>query len=266
MSVVPIDIATARGAVERLAGQVEELLRFTPDTSVPVPGLEWTAGETGAHLVTVTSWFSDYAAGRRTPPGTTREISILNARRIAEFTDRDGSRLASHLHDAVQNFLTDTAEHSGDDPFPWFDEYTIDVADGTCILLGELIVHGLDLARAVGRPWPIDPDDARLAIAGTRSLLPLYVDRENARGVRASYEIRVKGSPSVFLRFADGEVGVTPAEVEPVDCRITADPVAYLLFSYGRIGQMRPIVRGKLIAWGRKPWLGLKLGTLLQRP
>ena len=97
------------------------------------------------------------------------------------------------------------------------------------------------------------------------SVLPLYVDQEKARGVRVTYQVRVKGSPPV-LRFADSELDVTSAQVEPVDCRITADPVDYLLISYGRIGQTGPILRGKLIAWGRKPWLGSKLGTFLHKP
>jgi len=266
MSVVPIDLAAARTAVDLVSRRVEELLGSIPDTSVPVPGLEWTAGETGAHLVTVTSWFVDYVAGRKKPPVTTAQLPTFNAERIANFTERDGTRLASHLHDAVQDFLTTTSGYSGDDPFPWYDDHMIDVAAGTCILLGELVVHGRDLARAVDRGWPIDPDHARLVLAGMLSMLPLYVDQEKARGVEVSYQIRVKGSPPVYLGFADGKLNVTSAQVEPVDCRITTDPVDYLLLSYGRIGQMSPILRGKLIAWGRKPWLGSKLGTLLHNP
>ena len=266
MSVVPIDLAAARTAVDQVSHRVEELLRSIPDTSVPVPGLEWTAGETGAHLVTLTSWFVDYVTGRSKPPVTTAELPAFNAERIANFTERDGTRLAGHLHETVQDFLSTTSEYRGDDPFPWYDDQTIDVAAGTCILLGELVVHGRDLAGAVDRPWQIDPDHARLTLAGMLSVLPLYVDQEKAQGVRVTYQVRVKGSPPVYLRFADSELDVTSAQVKPVDCRITADPVDYLLISYGRIGQTGPILRGKLIAWGRKPWLGSKLGTLLHKP
>ncbi len=79
MSVVPIDIAAARTAVDEVSSEVEELLRSIPDTSVPVPGLEWTAGETGAHIVTVTNCFDDYVTGRKKPPVTTGEIPTFNA-------------------------------------------------------------------------------------------------------------------------------------------------------------------------------------------
>jgi hypothetical protein len=39
--------------------------------------------------------------------------------------------------------------------------------------------------------------------------------------------------------------------------------VAYLLVGYGRCGQWSSILRGKIVAGGRKPWLGLKFGRLL---
>lgn len=266
MSVIPVDLPAARTAVDRVSGQVEDLLRSIPDTSGQVPGLEWTAGETGAHLVTAIRWFDDYAAGREKPPVTTGEIASFNAERIAGYLERDGSQLASHLHEAVQNFLTTTSGRNPNEPFPWYDDYPIDVGDGTAVLLGELVVHGRDLAQAVGRAWPITADDARTILAGAFSLLPLYVNPDKSRGFSATYEIRVRGNPPVYMSFADGLASVGTERPERVDCRITADPVDYLLLGYGRIGQLRPILTGKLIAWGRKPWLGSKLDTLFRDP
>jgi hypothetical protein len=42
--------------------------------------------------------------------------------------------------------------------------------------------------------------------------------------------------------------------------------VALLLVSYGRISQWRPALTGKMVAWGRRPWLGLFLTHYLVRP
>ena len=50
------------------------------------------------------------------------------------------------------------------------------------------------------------------------------------------------------------------------DCVITADPVAFLLVGYGRVGQSGRIWRGKLRAGGRRPWLALRFSSLLIRP
>ena len=63
----------------------------------------------------------------------------------------------------------------------------------------------------------------------------------------------------------DGNVTVT-GDGESVDCHVSAEPVALLLIAYGRRSQWVPIMTGKLIAWGRKPWLGPRLVRYLVTP
>jgi hypothetical protein len=70
----------------------------------------------------------------------------------------------------------------------------------------------------------------------------------------------------VVLRFDDGKLTVEAANGARSDCTINADPAAFLLVGYGRQSQWAPIVRGKLLASGRKPWLGLKFAKLLVNP
>jgi len=60
----------------------------------------------------------------------------------------------------------------------------------------------------------------------------------------------------------DGSIAVEPAG----DCRISADSAAFLLVAYGRIGQLGPILRGQLIAWGRRPWTALRLNSFIRNP
>lgn len=266
MPVVPIDLEELRSGIRAVSGRLEELLGSLEDGGAPVPGLAWTVGETGAHLVTVLSWFTDYLAGRRRPPGTTAGIADLNQERIAGFEERDPARLATRVREANRGLLEEAEGRSGDDPFPWYDDRTIDLASGLGIALGELVVHGYDLARAAGRAWPIDPHHARLVVAGSLAVLPLYVDPEAAEGFRATYRLRVRGLPSVDLVFKDGEVRVTAPGAGPVDCRLLAHPTDFLLVSYGRTGLAGPILRGRLVAWGRRPWLGTRLPRLLRKP
>ena len=52
----------------------------------------------------------------------------------------------------------------------------------------------------------------------------------------------------------------------PVDWVISADPVTYLLFVYGRMSQYRALLRGGILAWGRRPWLGLRFKNLFFNP
>ena len=134
----------------------------------------------------------------------------------------------------------------------------------TALLLGEQVVHGLDVARAAKVRWQVDPRDALLVAPGVLSIAPQYL-RPSAAAVRASFELRIKGASRYRLAVDRGNAVVTEAG-EKSDCVITADPVAFLLLGYGRITQWSPIIRGKLRAGGRKPWLAMKFATLLESP
>jgi putative sterol carrier protein len=99
-------------------------------------------------------------------------------------------------------------------------------------------------------------------------MLPYFVNHAAAAGVRASFDLRLrdKDSPRVRLTFDDGTLYVASGPAEPVDCHLSADPTAFLLVMYGRQGPLRPALTGKVVAWGRKPWLAFRMPSLLQRP
>ena len=134
----------------------------------------------------------------------------------------------------------------------------------TALLLGEQVVHGLDIARAARVRWQVESRDALLIAPGVLSIAPQYL-RPSAAAVRASFELRIKGASRYRLAVDRGTAVVTDVG-EKSDCVITADPVAFLLLGYGRISQWSPIMRGKLRAGGRKPWLAMKFATLLESP
>ncbi|MER7625610.1 hypothetical protein [Streptomyces sp. NPDC126503] len=50
------------------------------------------------------------------------------------------------------------------------------------------------------------------------------------------------------------------------DCRIAAEPTAFLLVSFRRVPVRKAIARGGLRAGGRRPWLATRLGTLISTP
>jgi hypothetical protein len=39
-----------------------------------------------------------------------------------------------------------------------------------------------------------------------------------------------------------------------------------ILVFYGRVGQWGQVLKGRMISWGRKPWLGLKFKSLIIDP
>jgi hypothetical protein len=76
------------------------------------------------------------------------------------------------------------------------------------------------------------------------------------------------GDPAARAVFAfdRGRLAIQPPDGQRVDCRISADPAAHLLVTYGRSGPLGPALRGKITAGGRKPWLGLRPPWLFRQP
>ena len=264
----PADPALA--ALATAAGRTAQLLRRIPDPGARVPGLTWTVAEVAAHLVADLRVYTDLVAGRAggqpLGSGTAAELNAAeNRRQLAAFPERDLGRLAAELTDTVPAYLAAAAAAPRAERVSTPIGIGMTPATVTAILLGEQLVHGLDLARGAGLSWPIGAADARLVIPGLMALLPSYLDRDRARGLHIRYELRLGGALRYHLAVVDG-TGTVSAATGRADCVITADPVAFLLVGYGRTGQWGPILRGKLRAGGRKPWLGFRFAALTVNP
>jgi uncharacterized protein (TIGR03083 family) len=251
------------------------MLRTVPDGAARVPGLEWTAAETAAHLLGELTFYTGYLTGQRDARDhleadsarqtAAQRNAATNARQLREITDRDMSRLADSILAATQEFVEAAAGRPDSDSALVSNGMTITVPVMTAALLGEHVIHGLDITRAAGLPWAIASEDAKLVLAGVLAMAPEYVDRKAAMGRHVSYELRLRGGPGYRLSFDDGTLTVTETG-QKADCVISADPVAFLLVGFGRAGQWGQIIRGKMVAGGRKPWLGFSFGRLLVSP
>lgn len=266
-----VTLTALRGAAERTA----RLLRTVPDGTARVPGLDWTAAEAAAHLLGELSFYTGFLTGQRDAhvyleedsagQTATQRNAAANARQLGEFPERDMSRLADAIVAAAEEYTGTAAGRPDSDQALVTNGMILTVPVMSALLLGELVVHGLDIARAAGLPWPITAEDALLVLAGALAVAPQYVDRQAAAGRHVSYELRLRGGTGYRLSFDDGAVTVTEPGPK-ADCVISADPVAFLLVGYGRTGQWGQIIRGKIRAAGRKPWLGFTFGRLLVNP
>ena len=142
----------------------------------------------------------------------------------------------------------------------------LDLAGVTGAELGEVLVHGYDIATATGRPWPLAADDARLALRAALRLAAAYANPDVACGHTGGYDLRIRGGPRVVIRFTDGRASLEQPGGAPVDCHIWAAPVALLLVLYGRAPQWGPIAKGQLLTWGRRPWRALGFKQLFLDP
>jgi uncharacterized protein (TIGR03083 family) len=262
---VPLDLPATRAALEVVGRRLVGLLEAVPDPQAPTRGLAWTLGETSLHIAGGPARYADFARGRALPEPAI-DLSPVSAQRMDADPERAPSVLARRLAAATHRYLAETAELPATHPVPFYGGLTIELAAQSAILLGEFVVHGDDVARSIGRPWPIEAAHARLIVAALTAVLPRYVDRTSAAGLTATYEVRLRGGPSFQLRFDRGTATVGPPQPGAADCRLTVDPVTFLLVAYWRRSQWPGILRGQLRAWGRRPWLGPRFQGLFVRP
>jgi uncharacterized protein (TIGR03083 family) len=259
-----------RDAVARSA----HLWRQIDKPDAPAPGLSWTAAETAAHVVgdlrDYTQALTRHANGYMTHPNRptdspSRLSAKVNARHLEEVPERNLHRLADMLESSADAYLNAAANADPSVEIATPNGLVIDPSTMAALLLGEQLIHGLDIARTADVPWTISAADAFLVIPGVLSVAPQYLRPQRAAGAHISFELRMRGGAGYRMAVDDGTAVVTAAG-EKADCVITADPVAFLLLGYGRISQLSPVLRGQLRPGGRKPWLAMKFGTLLSSP
>ena len=263
------DMAAVRAALSRVSDELCTLLATAPTADVPVPRSDWNVGEVTAHIAVGTEAYVGYLSGVTEPFVDVTDIAHgslarSNAARLGAEPERRLVDLTQRVRAASAALLEQTEGREGDEVVAWHGQ-PIALGDMLGIGLAEYLLHGRDIATALSRPWTIRPDDARLVLATALGLLPLLVDPVTTATVSARYDVRVRGGVRRAVIITSGELNVLDDE-PPVDCHVSADPVALLLIAYGRRSQWVPILTGRLTAWGRKPWLGLRLASYLVTP
>jgi uncharacterized protein (TIGR03083 family) len=249
---IPLDWQSVSSTCQRTSDRFVELLRSAPDAHASVPGLDWTVAQVAAHVVSLTARYVPFVQGQgkafyaSMPEMNAQELDALCALSLDELADRLERGTASLL----------SLCPSGQSPARFFDLKS-DCTSAIALYVEELLVHGLDVARAVGRSWLITHDDAVIAIGALTVPLPKFVDPKTTSRLRATYELRLRGGPTCAMAVADGAVTFSPGPARKADCRISADPVSFLLTGAERESQWRALLTGKMLAYGRKPWLAL---------
>lgn len=266
-----VDGAAAREAVATVGPRVSALLRSVRHPDAPALG-EWNLTETAVHLSVSADALCALAQGTGALLTDLWDLGTLNKTLVQGETTRELGQLADRIDATVARFLALVGDAEDDGARPWVVEgVEAPLSLLTCQMLNELVVHGWDIAKADGAPWPIERRHAALVLTGfvfpsMDNLGRTMVDQEKGAGVRVTYDVRLRGGGRAVLRFDDGDLTVEAEPSGPVDCHLSVDPVAFMLVGWGRIKQGPAILRGQLFAWGRKPWLGLKLRSLLRNP
>jgi len=162
----------ARAGLAALAPRLAELIASTPDPHLPVPGTDWSVREVAVHLVVAGNIYAEIATGTPSPLefADAAQLAALNAGLIADYAESDPTKLAVLAHDSLDRVLEVTAGRSGDQPVTFHNGRAFRLAPLVGILVGEVQLHGSDLAAAMRRPWPTDRGHATLVTASAQGL------------------------------------------------------------------------------------------------
>lgn len=252
------------GATERVA----ELIASIPDPLALAPDSPWTVRDFAAHLVVAGGVYTDIAQGVPAPYQSL-EPTYLHAeftRRNADIAETDPGKLSRLFVDAMEGFLDATSDSPGDTPVIFHGQNPFTVAGAAGVLLGEELLHGYDIATAIGRPWPLDPADTQLVLAAYAPAFGFVLNPETTRGFSAGFGIELRGVGEMTVRFTDGVFGLEEAGAGPVDATISADPVAFLMVGTGRLSRYEAIALGLLSVGGNHPGLAIGFWDLFLYP
>ncbi|CAG7652357.1 maleylpyruvate isomerase family mycothiol-dependent enzyme [Actinacidiphila bryophytorum] len=250
-----------------VADRIADLVRTAPDTRTPIPGAEWTVGEAAAHLVLANELMADLARGRQRPYGepTPAGLAAANAAGLAAFTERDGATLAQGIVEHARAFTAAAAARADSEPVAT-PMGPMDLGTLGAYLLTHMLGHGYDIAVALRRPHMLTAANVALTLPFVTLAMPRVVDARAAAGHTACYGLRLRGGPGFTVTFTGGAVEVEEGRTRRPDCTIVAEPVTFLLIALGRRGPVAAMSRGKILCWGRKPWLAPRFPGLFRAP
>jgi uncharacterized protein (TIGR03083 family) len=269
---VPDTLAQARAALREVVPRLVEVVRSAPDPDAASVGT-WTVGDVAAHLSHVFRADSDAIAGRPVPEAivTKAGIAEATAKILAEDPERDPAVLADRISTLAAEF-DDVASRSRSATLNWLQGTRLPPSAVACHLLNECLIHGHDIAKAIGRPWPIQRHHALLAIEAF--VLPLiaalpptaFVNQEQAGSFRARVELRLRGGRRTLMVFDRGSLTLDTGPARDVDAHISADPPTFMLVFIRRQALWKPLLEGKLTAWGPRPWKLTRMLTIMSPP
>ena len=156
-------------ALREAVGRSADLWRQIDKPDAPAPGLSWTAAETAAHVVgdlrdytqALTRHANGYMTHANRPTESPSRLSAkVNARHLEEVPERNLHRLADMLEVAADAYLNAAAAADPTVEIATPNGLVIGPSTMAALLLGEQLIHGLDISRTARIPWTIAAADA----------------------------------------------------------------------------------------------------------
>lgn len=259
-----------RTSVRETGDRFAELVAAAPDPGAKVT-TKWSVAETAAHLAAL-GWLNIAllrpdaeplpipGLAEKLPGTTVDDVNALNDLTLEHFTERDPQALAGMLRDRITMMLEASEGRDPGETVTWLGGSQLPLAGLFAHLLNELLLHGFDVARVLGRPWTVPPKDAAyffemFMVGLARNGVGRLLDGGGAPSERRiAVEFRSDYIEPVTLVLRNGRVSAEEPG-EDTDVRVTFDPAVFNLMMFGRIGKARAVLARKVTVGGRRPWL-----------
>jgi hypothetical protein len=252
-------IAVARQRFDRLVRTADPLAR--------PPGHDWTVQQIVAHVLTLGYRYRQMARGREyRHAATPRDIAVLNRTEL-DAAIAPVSELADQLQalaPEMDRFFDANSDDRPTIPFHAFGAMSGNTAQTNW--LGELLLHGRDVARAVKAPWPLPERDMLLVLRSGTEMVPLYRRPEVSADTDVCVALQIPEARPYVIHIHDGTAEMRerrPDDRPDAVLRLPASTLTQLL--YQRIGPLTAVRRGLRIVGGRRPWVALKLQSYFER-
>ncbi len=266
----PALVDTSRDELRARIGLAHERFDRIVRTADPLarpPGHDWTVQQIVAHVLTLAYRYQRFSQGLDyRHAGSAPGIAALNRSEL-EAAMAPVPDLADRLQ-ALTPQLDAFFDANSDDrqtiPFHGFGFMSTNTAQTNW--LGELLLHGQDVAQAVKAPWDISERDMVLVLRGVRELVAGYLRPGVAADVDACVAFQLPGARPYLIHIHDGTAEMRerrPDDRPDAVLRLPASTLVQLL--YQRIGQLAALRRGLRLVGGRRPWVALKLMTYFER-
>lgn len=247
-----------RSAIRDRTDAVGALLRGS-DPGTRVVGSSWTIAELGAHLVSIPRRYLRMIDESQDFPASLTAMNEVELKAI-------GLGKSDELADCLRTDVDLLLENLGDDgeqAVPFF-SLTLTAMHVGAVLYGELLLHGLDLARTVGASWSIGNEDAATVLYGLLPSIGAAVDPAAATKAQGTYHLHIRDAHDWTIQIDGTTATIAPGKPDRTDLHISAGAKAFLLTSYGRAGRLRSLLTGQIIGYGRKPWLAMQFSNVFR--
>ncbi len=260
---------SVRAALPDVGGRFADLVAGVPDAHANSLG-EWSIAETASHVGMIALMYTAMIRGDGGPlplPGledpidsaSIDTIGRMNELALELYPERDPARLAERLRADIAEVLLVSADLDPEKPVWWLGGSRVPVAGVLAHLVNEMLLHGLDIARALRRPWPIparyEAMFLELFLFGmVRNDMGSLLDDATPSPRRIAVEFRSAYTEPGVLALQHGKLRFEEPD-GTADVRLRFDPAVLVPMMFGRISRPRAVLTGGVRIGGRRPWL-----------